>query len=228
MGIVRSRMKVPKILHRIWISEEKMPTECLHFGETWRFHHPTWTFTVWTQHNLPPMINHHEFHQCRNVAQKADILRYEILHMYGGVYVDTDFECLRSIESLVAKYDCFAAEEEPVRLSNAFIGCIAGHFLMRRLIRRLPESMRNFSGKWPPAQTGPRFFTRCARNRHGWESGIKVFSAPLFYALEAPGSKRQRKSLTKAYAVHHGHGGWHGQPFEKIQPRKSDHRPGQG
>jgi len=200
-----------------------MSTERLECGESWRHYHPDWTFVIWTLHNLPPMINHDQFHDSQNVGQKSDILRYEVLHAYGGLYVDTDFECLRSIEPLVKDFDCFAAEEEPGRLGNALIGCTSGHFLMRRVLRRLPNSILRYAGQWPPAQTGPRLFTACVRESRGWNSGIKVFPTDLFYPLDAPGSKKQRKSLAGAYAVHHGHGGWHGQKCDNL-PRREKNR----
>lgn len=212
-------MKIPKIIHRIWISTERIQNIYLQYGETWRFHHPQYTFMLWTQHNLPPLINHDEFHDSQNVGQKSDILRYEVLHAYGGLYVDMDFECLRPFDPIVDDLDCFVGEEEPGRISNALIGCTPGHPFMRRLLHRLPDSIRRHAGKWPPAQTGPRFFTRCARNSNGWDFGMKVFPSPFFYAFERPGSKRARRLPPEAYAVHHGLGGWHEQGVDDFIPQ---------
>jgi inositol phosphorylceramide mannosyltransferase catalytic subunit len=213
-------MKIPKMIHRIWISAERIPSQYLEYGESWRFYHPDWTCLVWTQHNLPPMINFDEFHDSSNVAQKADILRYEVMHAYGGLYVDMDFECLRPIEALVSTLECFVGEEEPGRIGNALIGCTAGHPFMRRLLHRLPASIKRHASQWPPAQTGPRYFTACARIRGGWDPVITVFSPEIFYALERPGSKRSGADLSKAYAVHHGGGGWHGQLNDNFVPRR--------
>ena len=33
----------------------------------------------------------------KNWGMKSDILRYEILQKFGGVYIDTDYECLQNI-----------------------------------------------------------------------------------------------------------------------------------
>ena len=43
------------------------------------------------------MKNKLAFSQASNWGMKSDILRYEILMKYGGVYVDTDYECLINI-----------------------------------------------------------------------------------------------------------------------------------
>ena len=38
---------------------------------------------------------------------KSDIARYEIIYRYGGVYIDTDFECLRPLDFLHYIYDFY-------------------------------------------------------------------------------------------------------------------------
>ena len=43
------------------------------------------------------MKNKKAFLSAHNYGMKSDILRYEILHTYGGVYIDTDYECVRNI-----------------------------------------------------------------------------------------------------------------------------------
>ena len=50
---------------------------------------------------------------CSTNAQKADVLRYEVLYAHGGVYLDTDVEYLRNIEPLLAGCDAFIGEERP-------------------------------------------------------------------------------------------------------------------
>jgi mannosyltransferase OCH1-like enzyme len=41
------------------------------------------------------------FDRASNFGEKSDIWRYEILFRLGGVYVDTDFECVRPFDSLL-------------------------------------------------------------------------------------------------------------------------------
>ena len=43
------------------------------------------------------MKNKKAFLSAHNYGMKSDILRYEILHTYGGVYIDTDYECVINI-----------------------------------------------------------------------------------------------------------------------------------
>ena len=63
-----------------------------------------------------------------NFGQKADILRYELLERYGGVYVDVDMECLQSLDPLLdARGLIFLAgfsNTGTVELNNGLIGCV--------------------------------------------------------------------------------------------------------
>ena len=43
------------------------------------------------------MKNKEAFLSAYNYGMKSDILRYEILHSFGGVYIDTDYECVMNI-----------------------------------------------------------------------------------------------------------------------------------
>lgn len=40
------------------------------------------------------------FDAAKNYGEKSDILRYEILFVYGGVYADVDVECLQPFDAL--------------------------------------------------------------------------------------------------------------------------------
>lgn len=42
---------------------------------------------------------------------KADILRYELLYFFGGIYIDTDFLCIKNIDKLLNNYDGITGNE---------------------------------------------------------------------------------------------------------------------
>ena len=48
--------------------------------------------------DLPTCLNEKQFLQAKNFGCKSDIARYEILHKFGVIYVDTDFEALKPID----------------------------------------------------------------------------------------------------------------------------------
>src|SRR2546423_3615913 len=121
-------MEIPRVLHRIWLGPEPEPERLVGFGESWVRHHPDWEHRLWTEDNLPE-VRWREILDTRRVpAERANILRYELLLTFGGVYVDADVECLKPIDPVIAGLDFFAAEGKPGgKVTNAIIGAAPGH-----------------------------------------------------------------------------------------------------
>ena len=111
---------VPKFIHQTW-KDENVPAEYTEYIRSWLKIHPDWTYFLWTDRdNLALLESHYPayvpvYNGYRNWArrvQKADFIRYFILHKYGGVYVDLDFEALRPLDALLShKGDCVIGAE---------------------------------------------------------------------------------------------------------------------
>ena len=110
-GLRRARreVKIPRIIHRIWLGGDPLRDEFDHYGDTWRNHHPGWEMRLWTEDDLPELGLTEALARGRHQAERADVLRYELLERFGGVYVDIDFECMRSLEPLLDGVEAFAA-----------------------------------------------------------------------------------------------------------------------
>src|ERR671939_669644 len=102
-------MLIPRLFHWIWLGNRPLPTEHRRWIGGWLELHPRWKHVLWTEENRPTLINEEQFQRADSYAQQSDILRYEIVYRHGGVYVDTDFECLRNIEPLMEGADAFIA-----------------------------------------------------------------------------------------------------------------------
>lgn len=110
---------IPKIIHQLWIGPKPPPTNLMN---TWKTKHESHGFQYirWTEEELKkrnftsqvqPIID-----DMIEINGKADILRWEILYEYGGVFVDADSYCIEPFTYLVEKYSAFAGyENEQVR-----------------------------------------------------------------------------------------------------------------
>ena len=61
------------------------------------------------------------FDRATSYARKADIARYEVIRRFGGVYLDTDMECLRPIDELITEDVSFFAGREASGFINISI-----------------------------------------------------------------------------------------------------------
>lgn len=60
---------------------------------------------LWTDDSVAALVpflrNRMAFERAPNFGEKADVLRYELLYAFGGVYVDVDMQCVGTFERLV-------------------------------------------------------------------------------------------------------------------------------
>jgi hypothetical protein len=202
------RMRIPRTIHRVWLGDEPMPAEHERFGETFARHHPRWNTRLWTDADLPELdITEAETKRTRAPSELSNLVRYEILHRFGGVYVDTDFECQRPLDPLLRGIDVFAALESPGRLATGAIGSIPGHQILARAARNARRTLG--IGAHSADANGPYFFTLVVEQEIDRCPDIAIFGAPLFYPYRWDEPQRRNESFPDAYAVHHWALSWH-------------------
>ena len=64
----------------------------------------------------------------------SDMARYAVLHRFGGVYLDLDFEALASIESVLRGHDLLFTRQRDGPISNAFIAAAPGSAILKYLL----------------------------------------------------------------------------------------------
>jgi mannosyltransferase OCH1-like enzyme len=184
--------RIPMVFHFIWLGPKPIPTQYI---TTWMTFHPKWQIIIWTDNNLPRLINQSLFEKSKVYAQKADILRYELLWNCGGIYVDIDFECLRNIESLIQGILRFAAYQKEKEINNAIIGSIAKDDWMFSIIKNLARFFREEYG----AETGPNLITDQTINRED----VIIFPKELFYPYLWYEREQSKGPFPNSYGVHH-------------------------
>jgi hypothetical protein len=127
---------IPKTLHLIWLGPKPFPSGSVSKVKKWIDLHRGWKVKFWTDlgqaspddrmeiysFEMFPLYELKEcYYRSDNFAERSDILRYAILLNEGGIYIDHDVECLKSIESLQETYDFFCGLEPvgPTVLSSS-------------------------------------------------------------------------------------------------------------
>ena len=92
--------------------------------------------------------------------QRADAIRYFILHHYGGVYLDLDIGCLRPLDPLLV-FPVILPKTIPVGVSNDLIFAEKGHPFMAQTIHNLVTFDHNWILNYPTVMfsTGPMFLS---------------------------------------------------------------------
>jgi len=194
-------VSIPRTIHQIWIGPEPLPDHHQPWIESWRRHHPGWDHRLWTEENLPEdPIRPEILERLRAPVERADILRLEILFRYGGVYADTDLECLRPVDELLGDEELVCVCLKPGRVTNTFMAGAPGHPLLVRALREL----RPMDVYWTATAresikegAGPPLLRRLVAEY----PGARLLERPLFF----PASPEERD---RAVAVHHMERTW--------------------
>lgn len=136
----------PRILHQIYLSadESLIPAKYVPARESCIDLHPNWTHQLWTNDraaafirvNYPGIYPHYAGYG-QNI-QRANILRYALLHTYGGVYLDLDVKCLQTLDPLL-RLPLLTPGAYPAGINNAFILARPKHGFFEHLIRAVPS-----------------------------------------------------------------------------------------
>lgn len=133
---------IPKIIHLIWLGEP-MPKRCVEVVESWKKFHPDWIVKVWGNEEAKTFKfqNQEAFDAAKNYAEKSDIWRCELLYVYGGIYADTDQECLQSFDTLNRSAEFFIGigHGEPM-VWCGIIGSRSHHPIMKNCIDNMVVS----------------------------------------------------------------------------------------
>jgi hypothetical protein len=137
-------LKIPKIIHQIWLGSP-VPEVYKKLMQTWIDMHPDWKYHLWTDENVHELIlyNQELYNEAKNYGVKSDILRWEILYRYGGLYVDVDYECLHSFDEFHYIYDLYTGIQPldtlMVQLGAALVGARPGHPVLKHCIETIRE-----------------------------------------------------------------------------------------
>lgn len=169
---------IPRRIHQIWLGGP-IPKRFQRLRDTWLALHPDYEHILWTDETIGtlPLYNavslgrvssrcllspgfQAKFAAASNPGEQSDILRYEILFLLGGVYIDVDVAAVGSLDSLLSCCGLFAgvSNTKAWELNNAVMGCAVGHPMLARLMSDVKHS--GCAGDWSGpmatiASTGP-------------------------------------------------------------------------
>jgi inositol phosphorylceramide mannosyltransferase catalytic subunit len=206
---------IPRTLHMLWLTPNAFPARFQAFRLSWVRNNPEWNFILWRLSDLPydrfPAV-------CRDLLIKTnirwiiktDIARWLLLYLYGGVYSDTDMECIRPLDGLLDAQAFAGRSYPPNGVGNAVVGCEPRHPLMLEIAMAAADAVP-VAGPQTNAQVvgagvnlAGRMLARCPT----------IYPVEYFY----PWSWKNRKEIdsthapAESYAIHYWAGmepdGW--------------------
>jgi mannosyltransferase OCH1-like enzyme len=151
---------IPKIIHHIWLENDRLPTIYNHYINTWKKFHIDWQFKLWLAQDIEKLdfADKELYQNARTYEEKLDIARLVILDKYGGIFVDVNIECLSRFDELVHKYELFAGLDPTIIdktvISDTLIGSIPAHDVVRNTLKLIKETWNKEEEKFDQGQNG--------------------------------------------------------------------------
>ena len=98
-------MSIPKVIHYCWFGGNPLPDSAKQCINSWEKYCPDYEIKRWDESN-------YDIHSCKYIEQAykskkwafvSDYARMDILYRYGGVYLDTDVELIKSLDEIINK-----------------------------------------------------------------------------------------------------------------------------
>ncbi len=173
---------IPKIAHWIWLNGE-LPSWASSNIEKFRSLHTDWEIKIWNSFEAPEHYNK-IINSLKWYSSKSDILRYLILHEYGGIYLDVDNYTIRNFNDLLNNEffiaPCMPDGHTKPHLACGLIGSVTNS-LASRLI--LEECLNIFTRIDEPKRItyGPNLLDRVFGSRD--LSICKILPKHYFYSI---------------------------------------------
>lgn len=166
-------------IHVVYLNETPLPDFFKRCIETWRRDYPAARICMWDKNNLPPLRTQKIYDACWHFAARTDVLRYELLHRFGGIYVDCDMMSLRPMDDLLGPVSAFSSAAPPPEGHTGLwheiciLGAEKNHPFYDYLLSKLAVWYEEHQSEGACNSTGPFFYYHMLLE---WKREIRAMS----------------------------------------------------
>lgn len=207
---------IPKIIHYVWLGGNPIPENLNEYIKTWEKFLPDYEIIEWNESNidLDKYQYCREAYDAKKYAFASDVVRLDVLYNYGGIYLDTDIEVLKSLDDLL-EHRGFSGFESDEEVAAGIIGSEkGGEWVKDQLDYYKTADFVNDKGKYN-FKTIVETITEISEEKYGLrkngelqilKNDFVIYPTDYFYP-QSP--KTGKITLTEnSYAIHHYAGSW--------------------
>ena len=126
---------IPKIIHYCWFGRGEMPKLMKKCLRSWKKYCPDWKIVRWDEDtfDVSSTVWTKQAYEAKKYAFVADYVRLWALGKYGGVYLDTDQELIKKLDSFLA-CEMFVGFMSDVNISCGVMGAVKCHPVIERFL----------------------------------------------------------------------------------------------
>lgn len=212
---------IPKIIHYCWLSGDPYPEKIKYCIDSWKKFLPDYEFMLWdlNRFDINSSIWVKEAFEVKKYAFAADYIRLYALYTYGGIYLDTDVEVLRSFDSLLDLKYFIGKENTPHGIEAAILGAEKGTIWIKTCLAHYQNRHFNLGlGKFD-TEVLPSIILNILSKEYeiidinrkdeiDKNSTNKIFRFPVDYFSPMTWDTHELNITNNTYAIHHFAGTW--------------------
>ncbi len=205
---------IPKKIHYCWFGRGEKPELAAKCIESWKKYLPEYEIIEWNEDNfdLDMYPYAREAYDARKFAFVTDVVRLWAMYTYGGIYMDTDVEVLKPLDSLL-NFEAVSGFESEAQIQTGLMACREGFPLFKELLNEYDDlHFGQSDGTMDMTTNVVRITSTCLK--HGFVPNGKLQTVEGFTLLPAdylcPKSWETGKiTLTpNTLCIHHFSGSW--------------------
>ena len=215
---------IPKKIHYCWFSRNPIPNYLQKCIDSWYKFCPDYEIIRWDEDNYDVTKNTYmqQAYDARKWGFVPDIARLDILYQYGGIYLDTDVELIRSIDDLLYQPAFLGVEKWGNINTGGCSGAIPQHPAIKAMLDfRRNEKFILDDGSMNLTTCG--FYETKPLIAHGFKpnnttqriADVTVYSSDFFHPYDYMSGETTITENTRS--IHHFNGGW-------LDEKKMDER----
>lgn len=190
-------MDVPHIIHQVWIQgKNHIPKKFVPNMEKIKKLHPSWKYCLWDDLEIISLLRKYPdwldiYYKLDYLHQKVDYVKYIILYLYGGIYIDMDMEIKKPLDELLQEFsgyhlivsrlnlnqlECILISGQKITINNGIIISVPKEEILNKIIEYIGKNFSCFlhltKFSCINSTTGPKMFTNIVlKNLH---SKVKI------------------------------------------------------
>lgn len=207
---------IPKVIHYCWFGGNSLPKDVLRCIESWKKMCPDYEIIQWNENNFD--VESHAFvksaYEAKAWAFVSDYARLKIIFEHGGIYLDTDVELLKSLDSL-REYDGYIGVQQCGHFCTTGLGfgAVKGNAVIQKMLNKYNQIIFSLEKK---KEFACPLLNDSVMKELGYiyneeqvidVNGIKVFP-PRYFDPIAPGDGMKILKCEDTISIHHYSASW--------------------
>lgn len=220
-----SMNKIPKVIHYCWFGRGEKPKLAKTCIKSWKKYLPDYEIKEWNEDNFDINSNQYvrEAYEAKKYAFVSDYVRLYALYNYGGIYMDTDVEVIKSLDEFLIN-EAFSGFESPEFVQTGIMACVKEYKLFKEFLDYYKErSFIKEDGSYDTTTNVVIMTEICEKyglvknNKLQTIDGFTIYPKIYFCPLSFNSSEGDFSDNT--YTIHHFAGSWHSKQ-EKRELKK--------